>query len=385
MVERFARDVARCDKSCRNKLAVETVQSSLQADATYWYPGTSRESFEIAGMSDLPPDGCFSLARKLIDSTPGLDGRLLRSVLPRGSTIGSLQPTSAALVRTSRSHSSWLVALSFGERHFQPADVQIMALVRRILVNQCRSSDMTGRMAETLASLVKCLTTSIDAHVPHTHGHSGRVAQLAVAIGKRMRLSGSVLNDLYFAGLIHDIGITNVPQSLLLKPAKLTEEEFATVKAYPAIGDTILAGIRQLAHLRPAVRHHHERYDGGGYPDGLAGDQIPLMARILGVADSLDAMRSARPYRPALGSAEVDDILGKGAGKQWDPDVVDHYLSGRSHVHALRERPVTPLEPSLQYVMPGFEAESSDKAASGATQASQRTTHRMCDDTALNP
>jgi HD-GYP domain-containing protein (c-di-GMP phosphodiesterase class II) len=232
-------------------------------------------------------------------------------------------------------------------------------------------------MTETLSSLVQCLTTSIDAHLPHTRGHSDRVAKLAVAIAKRMRLPASVLNDLYFAGLVHDIGITGVPQSVLLKPAKLTDEEFATVKTYPAIGDTILAGIRPLAHLRPAVRHHHERYDGRGYPDGLSGDTIPFMARILAVADAFDAMHSARPYRPALANAEVDDILEKGAGKQWDPCVVEHYLASRSHLQAFRGPAAAPVEPSLQYVVPTWNADSSAKATLVEHNVSPRHSQRI--------
>src|SRR5439155_13511529 len=146
-----------------------------------------------------------------------------------------------ALVRASRSQGSWIVALNFTKRRcLQAADLRIMALVRRIFVNQRRFADITGRMTDTLAWLVQCLTSSIDAHLPHARGHSERVAKLAVAIGKRMGLPKSVLNDLYFAGLLHDIGITGVPQSLLLKPEKLTDEEYAKVKTYPLFGDGIL-------------------------------------------------------------------------------------------------------------------------------------------------
>jgi HD-GYP domain-containing protein (c-di-GMP phosphodiesterase class II) len=218
-------------------------------------------------------------------------------------------------------------------------------------------------MTDTLASLVQCLTASIDAHLPHTHGHSDRVAKLAVAIGKRMCLPASVLNDLYFAGLVHDIGITAVPQGLLLEPRKLTAEELAEVKAYPVLGDRLLAGIKQLAHLRPAVRHHHEHYDGTGYPDGLAGEDIPLLARVLGVADAFDAMRSPRPHRPALALEEVDDILAQGAGQQWDPCVVEHYLRGRPHLQLFRDPAGLAEGPALQFVVPdGWNADSSDLA-----------------------
>ncbi len=362
IVERFARDVPRCDKSGRNRFALEAVRDSIQAEAVYWYPGGSGEAVEIVGRSELAAGWCSSFAKKLIDGTPGLDGRLLRSVLPPSPPTAPFQPTSAALVRVSRSQGSWMVALNFTRhRCFQAADVRIMAVIRRILVNQRRYSDLTGRMTDTLASLVQCLTTSIDAHLPHARGHSDRVAKLAVAIGKHMRLPTSVLNDLYFAGLVHDIGILGVPQSLLLKPTKLTDAEFAVVKTFPVIGDGILAGIKQLAHLRPAVRHHHERYDGAGYPDGLSGDAIPLMARILGVADSCDAMCSPRPYRPALPSAQVDDILGHGAGKQWDPCVVEHCLLGRPHFEARGEAGGTSgTGSSIHYAVPQWSADSSE-------------------------
>jgi HD-GYP domain-containing protein (c-di-GMP phosphodiesterase class II) len=248
----------------------------------------------------------------------------------------------------------------------QVADLRIMALVRRILVNHTRYSDITGRMTDTLAWLVQCLTTSIDAHNPHARGHSERVAKLARAIGKHMRLPTSVLNDLYFAGLLHDIGITGVPQSLFLKPGKLTEEAYATIKLYPVIGDGILAGIKQLSHLRPAVRHHHEYFDGHGYPDGLSGEDIPLTARILGVADAYDAMRSPRPYRPPLPKAQVEDILAKGAGKQWDPCVVEHYLAGCPYLPLVGDAGTpSQTDPGVNGVVQAWNADSSGKVNFG--------------------
>jgi HD-GYP domain-containing protein (c-di-GMP phosphodiesterase class II) len=367
ILERFARDINRCDKSFRHKLALETVRDSINAEAVYWYPGNSSDPLEIAGRCDLPAAWCSAFAKKLIEGTPGLDGRLLRSVLPPGAPAAPFHPHSAALVRVSRSQANWIVALNFTQRRsFQATDLRIVALVRRILVNQRRYSDITARMTDTLAWLVQCLTTSIDAHIPQARGHSERVARLAVAIGKHMRLPTPILNDLYFAGLLHDIGITGVPQSLFLKPEKLTEEEYATIKTYPILGDSILAGIKQLAHLRPAVRHHHEHYDGRGYPDGLSGDDIPLPARILGVADAFDAMCSPRPHRPALVRTQVDDILARGAGRQWDPCVVDHYLRGRPHFQASCA-PAEQPEPGVQYVVHGWNADSSGKLNHGGT------------------
>src|ERR1700677_1816592 len=125
ILERFARDINRCDKSVRRKLALEAVRESIMAEAVYWYPGNSGDAVEIAGACDLPAAWCSSFAKKLIEGTPGLDGRLLRSVLPPSSPTAQFLPTSAAMVRVSRSHASWMVALNFTERrHLQVADLR---------------------------------------------------------------------------------------------------------------------------------------------------------------------------------------------------------------------------------------------------------------------
>jgi HD-GYP domain-containing protein (c-di-GMP phosphodiesterase class II) len=251
-------------------------------------------------------------------------------------------------------------------RRFQVSDLRIMGLVRQVLVNHRRRCDLTNRMSETLSWLIQCLTTSIDAHVPHARGHSERVANIAVELGKRLCLPRPVLNDLYFAGLLHDIGITHVPQTLLLKPGTLTAEEYDQVKIYPVIGDGILAGIKQLGHIRPAVRHHHERFDGRGYPDRLAGDRIPLLARILGVADAFDAMHAPRPHRPALASDRVNQILSAGAGRQWDPRLIDHIMTAAPHFHSL-SRLSAPSEatPAVRRVVDAWNIHSSGNAAVG--------------------
>ena len=337
-LERFAHDVAACeDAALQQQLALQAVRDSIDADAVYWHPGSGRTSGLVAGAHDLPDEWCASFTDRLLQKSPGLDGRLLHAVLPPGPRLAPVQPHSAALVRVSKSRSIWIVALSLSARRsFQPVDLQVMGLVRQILVNHRRRCELTGRMSETMAWLVQCLTASIDAHVPFAQGHSERVANVALEIGKRLHLPTPVLSDLYFAGLLHDVGISSVRQSVLLKPGALTDEEYAQVKAAPVIGDGVLAGIKQLAHLRRAVRHHRERFDGQGYPDGLAGDDIPLMARILGVADAFDAMLSPRPHRPALTEARVDAELAKGAGRRWDPCIIEHFMDCRNHLHTIR-------------------------------------------------
>jgi HD-GYP domain-containing protein (c-di-GMP phosphodiesterase class II) len=369
ILEGYAREISHCDISARQRrLALEAVRDSLNADVVYWYPGSTNDPVELLSVHDLPTDWCRAFARKLLEETPGLDGRLLRSVLPSALRTPPCSPHSAALVRVSRSKGNWLVALSLDPRRaLNITDLRIMTLIRQILVNQRRRCDLTSRMSETMNWLVQCLASSIDAHFPPAKGHSERVAKIAVEMGKRMHLPTAVLSDLYFAGLVHDIGITSVEQGLLLKPAKLTSEEFAKVKAYPLIGDSMLASIKQLDHLRPAVRHHHERYDGRGYPDGLSGDNIPLMARILAVADAFDAMLSPRPYRPPLAGASVDAILSQGAGQQWDPAVIEHFLSCSPELHGLCATVSQPVGANVEFAVAAWNVDSSRNFAVSKT------------------
>ncbi len=365
-LEQFARDIGQCDLTAGlPRLALEAVRASIDADVAFWYPGSGSEAFEVVGQQQFPADWCTKFTAQLLAKTPGLDGRLLCSVLPPAPRSAGVRPHSAALVRVSKTHGSWLVALSLStRRHFQATDLQIMGLVRQILVNQRRRCDLNNRMADTLSWLVRCLATSIDARLPHAQGHSERVAKIAVEIGKRMRLPNLVLTDLYFAGLLHDIGNTGVQQNLLMKPSRLTTEEYAQVKVSPIIGDGILTGIKQLSHLRPAVRHVHEHYDGGGYPDQLEGEDIPLMARILSVADAFDAMLSPRPHRPALDNGHVDSVLTEGAGKRWDPGIIDQFMVHKKSIHALRERS-TKLQTAsaVKHVVGAWNADSSRTVA----------------------
>jgi HD-GYP domain-containing protein (c-di-GMP phosphodiesterase class II) len=372
VLERFAREVAPCDRSSRQKrLALEAVRDTTEAEAVYWYPGSSGEPVEYVSPYPLPADWCCAFAERLLAETPGLDGRLLRSVVPAAGRGEPVQPHSAALVRVSKTKSVWLVALNLTPgRRFQVDDLKIMSLIRQMLINQRRRLDLVNRLSDTVSWLVQCMASSIDNHVPHSRGHSERVAKIAVQIGKRLSLPTTVLSDLYFAGLLHDIGITGIPQSVLLKPAKLTDEEYAQVKTYPVLGDRMLADIKQLAHLRPAVRHHHERFDGQGYPDGLAGDGIPLMARILSVADAFDAMTSPRPHRPPLPTMRIDAILAEGTGRQWDPDVMRHFLGCRPHFQAVREMaPQAQPAPAVKQAVDAWNVGSSRLAAVGGTDA----------------
>lgn len=175
--------------------------------------------------------------------------------------------------------------------------------------------------------VVEALTASIDAKDPYTCGHSERVAHLAARLASAHGLDDEQCERIRIAGLVHDIGKIGVPESVLCKAGKLTDEEFGLIKLHPEIGYDILKDIALLADVLPGVLHHHERYDGRGYPRGLAGEDIPLMARIIGLVDSFDAMSSNRTYRAALPRERVLDEIRHHAGAQFDPALADSFAS----------------------------------------------------------
>ncbi len=179
------------------------------------------------------------------------------------------------------------------------------------------------------------MTATIDAKDHTTGGHSERVARMAVRLGKQMAVPETVLGDIYLAGILHDIGKIGIQDSVLQKPDKLTVEEFEHLKQHVIIGDRIISNLKPFHHLRPGVRNHHERWDGNGYPDGLSGSATPLLARLLAVADSCDAMLSPRPYRDAMPITKMEAILLQGAGSQWDPSIVDHFMECRDDLYSI--------------------------------------------------
>ncbi len=170
---------------------------------------------------------------------------------------------------------------------------------------------------------IRSLASAIDAKDPYTRGHSERVAMLAVEIGRELGLPDSDLHTLEFGGILHDIGKIGVPEAILQKRAHLDPSETALVRAHPTIGAEIVGGVEFLQHALPAIRSHHERWDGTGYPDGLAGEAIPRLARVINAADTWDACSSDRPYQEKMTPAQVIRILRELKGRQIDPAVHD--------------------------------------------------------------
>jgi len=180
-------------------------------------------------------------------------------------------------------------------------------------------ADLEGAFTTTLAAL----TSTVEAKDDYTACHGDDVAVLAERVALRMALSSTQARDVRYAAMLHDLGKVAVPSEILLKPGPLTDEEWVTMRSHAAIGGELVARIDAFAHLAPAVRASHERWDGGGYPDGLAGEQIPLAARIIAVCDTYDAIVTDRPYRPARSPREACEELRRVAGTQLDTSVVD--------------------------------------------------------------
>ncbi len=170
---------------------------------------------------------------------------------------------------------------------------------------------------------IACIVAAaIDARDSYTHGHSARVARLSLGMGRRLGLSDSELKDLEVACLLHDVGKIKTPDVILLKAAKLNPEEFKEMMHHVEYGASILSWAPSLSKYIPSTRHHHEWHNGKGYPDGLVGDDIPLFAAIISIADAYDAMTSDRPYRKAIFKEEALRRIERMAGTQFRPDLV---------------------------------------------------------------
>ena len=174
--------------------------------------------------------------------------------------------------------------------------------------------------------VMMALASAIDAKDAYTNGHSVRVANYSRELARRMKKSSQEINDIYYIGLMHDIGKIGIPNEIITKPGRLTEEEFAVIKSHPTIGADILKKISEMPDIYIGARWHHERYDGKGYPDGLHGEDISEVARIISVADAYDAMTSRRSYRDMLPQDVVKAEIEKGKGSQFDPVIATYMI-----------------------------------------------------------
>ena len=209
---------------------------------------------------------------------------------------------------------------------FSPENLSILEKLAYQIGVALENSRLITDLEELFLGTVKSLSSAIDAKSKWTAGHSERVTRYAVSMGKEMSLAEKDLKDLELAGLLHDVGKIGTYEAILDKAGKLTDEEFNLIKQHPVKGADILSQIKQMRGIIPGVRHHHEYYNGKGYPDGLKGDEIHLMARIMCVADSVDAMGADRPYRKGRPMDEIIAEVKRCSGSQFDPKVVETFL-----------------------------------------------------------
>lgn len=194
-------------------------------------------------------------------------------------------------------------------------------------------------LRELFYKTIKSISFALDAKDQYTHGHSLRVTLYSLVLAKEMNLSDAMLEEIETAGLLHDIGKVGIPQSILCKPGKLTEEEFEIMKTHPEQGEKIVKKIKKLNIISDWLKTHHERWDGKGYPLGLSGTDIPVSARIIALADTYDAMTSTRSYRQALSHETAIAEIERCAGTQFDPEFAALFIQIQDKILAAKNNP----------------------------------------------
>lgn len=219
-------------------------------------------------------------------------------------------------------------AIEAGAQDFvrKPIDqAELKARVRSLMQIKRYTDDL-----DSAESVLRSLALMVEARDAYTDGHCQRLARYATELGMTLNLPEEDLMTLSRGGYFHDIGKIALPDSILLKPSKLTDEEFARIKEHPEAGDRLCGDLRALRRVRPIVRHHHERLDGSGYPDGLAGDQIPMLAQIIGIVDVYDAMTTTRPYRQPVTPEAALGELAREVERGWRrKDLVEAFTASR--------------------------------------------------------
>ena len=194
-------------------------------------------------------------------------------------------------------------------------------------------------LKELFYKTIKSIASALDAKDPYTHGHSMRVTLYSIILAKELNVEQDMLEQIEMAGLLHDIGKIAIPQAILCKPGKLTDDEFVIMKSHPVNSEKLIASIKKLQSVSPGIKHHHERWDGRGYPDKLEGENIPYCARIIALADTYDAMTSTRSYRVALPHEVAIEEIRKCAGSQFYPKLAEKFIEIQNIIEAAKNNP----------------------------------------------
>lgn len=260
------------------------------------------------------------------DEFPEVTGLVLVTVQKNGHGVGWIMALDRMASRSQRNLSCPGANSMRTEEEFSTSEAGLLAAAASILATHDDNVRLLQGNIDLSLGIIRALTNAVDAKDQYTRGHSDRVARMAWYLGSLMQLSGKECQQLLMAGLLHDVGKIGIPDSVLKNPGQLSHEEFAMIRNHPVFGFNILQPVEELAFVLPGVLHHHEAWNGGGYPDGLAGHAIPRIARILAIVDTYDAMTSDRPYREGMNFEQAEQKIRDGAGKFWDPELVDLFL-----------------------------------------------------------
>lgn len=314
------------------------------AQSLLWVSG-NLDTVQIRGETLLADDDARDFIKGLRRSPELRDsGLLLMPNVAESSMGATFRTVNSVMVMTVPSGNSfgWLIALNksgdTASAGFRNSDAAALAPFAALIGFLNKACDRYQELKDLLVGLTRSLASAVDAKDPYTYGHSERVARIAVELGRELKMLEDELSDVYLAGLLHDVGKIGIRDEVLCKHGPLTPEETQHIQQHPEIGHAILKDLHQISSLLPGVLHHHERFDGAGYPAKLAGEQIPRIARILAVADSYDAMSTSRPYRKGLAPDRVEQILIEGAGQQWDPRVIEAFQRIVPRLRCIRER-----------------------------------------------
>ena len=206
---------------------------------------------------------------------------------------------------------------------FTEEDTEVLLAIGQHAGLAMENMRLHQELNEAYASTIAVLADAIEAKDAYTRGHCEGVSRLAVEVARRLELSEMQLEQTRYAALLHDVGKIGIPDGILLKPTKLMDEEFSIIQKHPQIGRDIVSRVTALSNISDAILHHHEKWDGSGYPAGLAGEGIPLLARIVGAVDAFDAMTTPRPYRNPVERNEAIEEMRRCAGTQFDPQIVE--------------------------------------------------------------
>ncbi len=329
----------------------ETIQASQLALVQY------HKSIKLSGeeQSSLPQDFSFRTIGKEI-----LDSAAVRKILNRFFERGRRNPVvknQCATFRIDQLESfilvpiyardeefGWILAINRSESidvlsafaesgvrdvhqpEFGTFEAGLMQSTASFIASHTKNSSLFLEQKNLQVGIVRAMVNAVDAKDHYTWGHSDRVAEVSRIIAAKLQLSERECEEIYLSGLLHDVGKIGVPDHILQKKTRLTQQEFELLKQHPVIGYRVLEHLTQISYVLPGVLSHHEKMSGAGYPEGLVGDQISIAARIISVADSFDAMTSDRPYRKGMDMNEARSILRDNCGLQWDPNVLDAFF-----------------------------------------------------------